>query len=224
MSDELVRVLTKLQGLEFESVPLSQVPTGYILIHVRDHGDFYADPAGLRSAGTVHPPFTEATRAELQKQYDILARAGIEYVAERTLDMWVDGFRKDRTPWTEMTVWDLVAAGLQKFTGHTKGNKKRRVLQRNDVFRILLAVMNGAPEVQSKGTFQPLNTLSAKQVAGSCLFSTPEIGLIIWLGSSFNDQSFGSPRSVKVRTLFVTVPALACYDLHAPQEAFPSNR
>ena len=58
----------------------------------------------------------------------------------------------------------------------------------------------------------------------SCLFSTPEIGLIIWLGSSFNDQSFGSPRSVKVRTLFVTVPALACYDLHAPQEAFPSNR
>ena len=59
---------------------------------------------------------------------------------------------------------------------------------------------------------------------GSCLFSTPEIGLIIWLGSSFNDQSFGSPRSVKVRTLFVTVPALACYDLHAPQEAFPSNR
>ena len=40
MSDELIRVLTRLQGLEFESVPLSQVPTGYILIHVRDHGDF----------------------------------------------------------------------------------------------------------------------------------------------------------------------------------------
>ncbi len=62
------------------------------------------------------------------------------------------------------------------------------------------------------------------QAPSSCLFSTPEIGLIIWLGSSFNDQSFGSPRSVKVRTLFVTVPALACSDLHAPQDAFPSNR
>jgi hypothetical protein len=69
-----------------------------------------------------------------------------------------------------------------------------------------------------------IRATTAYDFDGSCLFSTPESGLIIWLGSSFDDQSFGLPRSVKVRTLFVTVPALACYDLHAPQEAFPSNR
>jgi hypothetical protein len=164
MSEEMVRILTKFQGLEFRTVPISQVPAGYILIHIRDHGQFYADPAGLRSSGPVHPPFSDATRAELQKQYDLFTHAGIEYVIERTLDMWVDGFRPDRTPWKEMALWDLMAAALEKFSSHIRGDDELSISKQNDVFRVLLSVVNNAAQVRAGFRFQPFNSLSGNRV------------------------------------------------------------
>lgn len=56
-NERVVRVLTDLKTFAYETVPISRVPPGYVPIHFRDRGDFYAKPTGLAVGEYQHPPF-----------------------------------------------------------------------------------------------------------------------------------------------------------------------
>jgi hypothetical protein len=165
MSEEMVRVLTDLKNDAYEMVPLSQVPPGYVLVHVKDRGEYYVDPAALSPAREYrHPPFDPEVREQLQKQHDAISRAGWN----KTLDEWVDGFRYDTTPWREMAYWEFVVAALGRFTAHLPGDDETSAAKRADVFGLVSGVAGDLPRAEARlrngGGFGPTGSLTAKRV------------------------------------------------------------
>jgi hypothetical protein len=166
MGEELVRVLTDPRNQVYETVPISQVPPGYIRVHIRDHGECYMKAGTASRTGAFrHPPFTPDIRAELRRQRDALARAGWD----RTLAEWEDGFRRDMTPWREMAYWEYVVAALTKFTAHLPGADDASVSKRGDVFRLVATVEGDLFRAESHlrrgGRFAAVGSLTAKRVA-----------------------------------------------------------
>lgn len=164
-SEQMVRVLTDLNNDAYETVPISQVPPGYVPAHIRDRGDFYINPATLSLASKYqHPPFAPDVCAELQKQHAALLRAGWE----KTLDEWVDGFRCDMTPWREMAFWEFFVAAAGKFTAHLPGDDAMSVSKRSDVLNLVTTVSNDLPRAESHlrtgGKFAPVGSLTANRV------------------------------------------------------------
>lgn len=150
MGEEMVRVLTDPKNDAYETVPISQVPPGYVPFHIRDRGEFYIDPAALSAALSPareyqHPPFPPEVCAELQKQRDTLARSGWE----KPLDEWVDVFRYDMTPWREMAYWEFVVAAVSKFTAHLPGDDGVSVSKRKDVLVLVRTIADDLPRAEA---------------------------------------------------------------------------
>jgi hypothetical protein len=165
MSEELVRVLTDPKNDVYETVPISQVPPGYVRVHIRDRGEFYIDAAVLSPTPEYqHPPFAPDVCAELGKQHAALARAGWE----KTLDEWFDGFRYDRTPWREMAYWECVVAAVDRFTAHLPEDDDASASERRDVLGLVSNVAGDPSRVESHarsgGEFGPVGSLTGKRV------------------------------------------------------------
>lgn len=166
MGEEMVRVLTDIKSDAYETVPVSQVPPGYVRVHIKDRGEFYVDPAALSPAREYrHPPFDPEVCAELQKQHAAISRAGWD----KTLDEWVDGFRYDTTPWREIAYWEFVVAAVDRFTAHLPGDDGASAAKRADVFSLVSNVAGDLPRAEAHlrkgGEFGPVGALTAKRVA-----------------------------------------------------------
>lgn len=161
MSEEVVRVLKNFKGMEFESVPRSEVPQGYLQITVQGHGLFFADPAALKSGGEPrHDPFSPDVRAELARLYAVLS--GVYTVTE---EEWEEGFRRDAYPWKELAIWDFVATALQRFAGHLTGDSEAARDARQHLFQVLLNFVNsGVPPASPRLRFAGYKTVTANRV------------------------------------------------------------
>lgn len=164
-SEAMVRVLKNLKGDVYETVHISQVPPGYVPVHIRDRGEFYVNPTTMSLQGKYrHPPFPPEVCAELQRQYAALARAGWD----KSFDEWVGGFRCDMTPWREMAYWEFFLAAAGKFTAHLPGDDAMSVSKRSDVLGLVMSASNDLARAETHlragGKFDAVGSLTANRV------------------------------------------------------------
>lgn len=143
-------------------MPRSKVPTGYIRVHVMDHGEMYEDPARICRDGPMqHPEFPEKVRDVLRRQLEVFGSS----LWITTLDKWEEGFRHDAHPWREIAYWDRMAAAFGHFTAHIRGDDETSKAKRDDVFAAIQSLTrNGPPAKGKKVAYNACDTMTAKRV------------------------------------------------------------
>jgi hypothetical protein len=212
MTDVRILVRTKPE-LEHYTVPADQIPPGYIKIHLKDHGDFYASTewlAGTRDAGYRHAEFP----AEVRRVFRTFIEAFVG-VYERTLEEWEDGFRKDRRPWSEIAIWQCYADALKRFTSHLsldpRDHEKRR-----EVFRVIRAIENQSPDI-----IQAIKTGKAKLGNAGSVMPKRVREITTWLCSDETNELLNDRTEALRRML--NGPGLAGPDRVSLEALFAPN-
>jgi hypothetical protein len=161
MSEVMVRVLKQngSAGPEFQDVPLSEVPPGFIPGKMVGFGECYVNPESLQPDPVVrHDAFPEPVRESIRRIMNALAR-----VQPQTLDEWESGFRCDTHPWTEIALYERMAEAMERFGAHLSGDDELTNEKRRDIFAVILAFTNGGPTPAGYSLSVPA-TLTAKRV------------------------------------------------------------
>ncbi|MBI2808701.1 MAG: hypothetical protein HYX68_27245 [Planctomycetes bacterium] len=169
MSSEQVRILVRLKPeIEFYTVLATKVPAGYLPLHIRDHGEFYASPEMLKTIKQrdeyVHPEFPPEVR-EIFRRFERV----FDQVYPRTVEEWEDGFRYDRRPWGEIAIWEWWADTVERFTTHLTGTDSATHEKRKDVASLVLLLSRTPADNldairKGRATVDGLRTLSSGRI------------------------------------------------------------
>lgn len=158
VTEEIVRVLKDSKTMDYDSVPRSQVPRGYIKIRLLGQGIFFTDLHSLKpSSQPRHSTFSAAVKIELKRLHGIISC--VYPVTERE---WEDGFRMDMHPWKEIALWEVIAFVFQRFTSHLSGNLAGTQSMRKDVFTLIQSFVNMG-EIKANVRWQDFRSLKAKK-------------------------------------------------------------
>jgi hypothetical protein len=146
-----VRILTSLEPFEWSESETP--PPNYIKMFFQERGEFYISPrlmshlmAKQGLAQHLHPEFPP----ELRQRMEHFSRV-FRDVYQRSPEEWELGFREDRHPWREIALWDLIADGFRKFTGHIRGRTPGDLRAMRDVLQVILSLTNNGPSFPPRG-------------------------------------------------------------------------
>lgn len=142
MSAPTVRILTSCNPRKFYTAPATQIPAGYLRIHIQNEGEFFVSPDALRTTPPPlrHPEFPEEVR-------DIIRQFAGTFATHlpQTLDKWEEGFRQDAHPWREIALWQMFADAYNRFTAHLSGQDEISQEKRAGVFHVSLSIFHHGP-------------------------------------------------------------------------------
>lgn len=169
MSEEIVRVLKDVTTWDYESVPRSQVPPGFVPARKEGFGMCYVDPTALRPSNQVlHSEFPESVRESIRRTMKVLAK-----VHPLTFQEWEHGFRCDLHAWREIALFERIADAFERFSRHL-GNNEWCDQQRVQLYAVILNWTNNGPAPKELMA-GPVGNLTAKRVQEICewMFSEP---------------------------------------------------
>jgi hypothetical protein len=168
MASDEVRILDQIKPeLKYHNLAAHLVPAGYALMHIVNHGDFYASPEIMKTCSRDnplrHPEFPPEIR-------EIMARFLRVFPSIcDSIETWEEGFRKDKRPWKEIAIWESWADAAERFTAHIKGDDALSRQKLTEVFAVVQRA-NDLPRAQldaiqsGHAHFGNLPTLSASRV------------------------------------------------------------
>jgi hypothetical protein len=117
-------------------IPASELAPGAVQAQVQGiEGIVWLLPHKLHQSDYQHPPFPESIRIYIRQIQAIFAEH-----FQRSFAEWEDGFRRDRNPDDEISIWMHAAEVYTEFVGSAEWSEA----ERKDAFMVIAACMTAS--------------------------------------------------------------------------------